>query len=87
MMEIKAGLLGVVWTGFVMQPPLPLPNNRQDNSLTAHFTPVHFIQPHPAWHLQCAGQQWASMREKIKAFYKYVQAYTQDKRKEGIAIP
>ncbi len=59
-----------------------LPNYRHSNTLTAHLTPVHFIQPHPAWHLQYAGQQWAGWWEN-KGIYKYVQSYTQDQWKGG----
>jgi hypothetical protein len=43
---------------------------------------VHFIHPHPTWHLQCEPVS-NGLAGDNKELYKYVQMYTQDKRKGG----
>ncbi len=59
---------------------------RQDNSLTAHLTPVHFIQPRPCmtFTMYRTAIGWPA---RTKSIYKYIQTYIQDNRKEGTAVP
>ncbi len=62
MMEIEAGLWGVVQAGSICT----LTISQRSNTLTAHLTPVHFIEYTPCMYLQCTRQQWAG--QQIKAF-------------------
>ena len=69
----------VVLAGFELR---LLPNSRQEQTFTAHLTPMHFIEYTPCMYLQCTGQQWAGWQ--IKAFTSmYKSVHTGSAKREG----
>ena len=65
-MEIEAGLCVLLRQGPYYDSSLFLPKSRQEQTCTAHLTPMHIYSYTPCMYLQCTGPQWAGRR--IKAF-------------------
>jgi hypothetical protein len=82
MMELEAGVWDVAKAGN----ELILTKHSQKQQSHSPTYPVYFIHQHPAWHLQCTGQQWAGQREQ-RAFTSMYKCTHRINEKEGIAIP
>jgi len=59
MMEFEAGLYMLLWQGLYYDSRLTLGGSEHLQPTSPQCT---FIHTHPAWYLQCTGQQWAGRR-------------------------